>query len=195
MSTQTDNSSVAAKAEIRRLALNIFREPAVLDLFCGTYGVMFQEVWKDAAFYFGTDKKKPHSLGPTITMTAEYAAAKLNLDKYNIFDIDTYVSPWKIAEKIIDRRSPGKFALVMTSGESRGLKNGHTNALIRRGARCDGLSDYRLLSRYQHLVMLLMIRSLLDRDYIKALNGVCNITEGSNQTYYILLLLEKKAKA
>lgn len=156
----TDNSDIESKLKVRRAVMAHVNKPvSVLDLYCG-HGVMFENVWKGADKYFGVDKYSPHALGPTAKMRAEVAVRRLDLDGFNLFDVDTYNSPWVVARQILKRRGGGQFGIVLTSGEDRGLKNGYANEIIRRSIGASGLSDYRLFTRFHRLVMLLMIRSL-----------------------------------
>lgn len=158
----TDNSNEALKLEVREWLASHFDEWRVLDLYCGEQGRMYQGIWSRAAEYFGVDKFRPHKLAVTARMSAERAAQQLRLDDYNLYDLDCYDSPWGVARTILRRRGPGRFGLAMTSGEERGLKNGHSNEIIRRTIGASGLSDLRLLGRYQDLVVGLMLRSLAE---------------------------------
>ncbi len=156
----TDNSEERLKLAVRRWLADQFDDWRVLDLYCGEEGRMYQGVWSEASSYFGVDKFRPHSLATTVKMSAERASQQLRLDDYNLFDVDCYASPWAVARTICRRRGPGCFGLAMTSGEERGLKNGHSSEIIRRTIGASGLSDYRLLGRYQDMVIGLMLRSL-----------------------------------
>ena len=121
--TKTDNSSVYLKAKVRQWLLQRFDEAHVLDLYCGARGWMWRMIWKDAESYLGVDRFIPHSLATTMRMSAERASQALDLNQYNIFDVNCYSSPWKVARRICRRRDPGRFGMVLTSGEYRGMPN------------------------------------------------------------------------
>ena len=191
VSAKVDNSALPLKVGVRRWILERTEEPAVLDLYCGKVGKMYQLVWREAGTYLGTDKNEPHGLGPAIKLSAERAVSTLPLDRWNIYDIDPYDSPWAIARKIIHRRGPGLFGLVLTSGEGRGLRNGDSNEIIRRTIGASSLSNLTLLGRWQYDVMGLMIRSLLEMEGMAFSGGVQAHTGGPNPMYYFGLLLHK----
>jgi len=157
----TDNSFTEGKIAVREWLLEQVAEPAqVLDLYCGAEGQMYQGVWHKADSYFGVDKRAPHSLAPTCKMSAERAAGTFDLDAYNLFDLDCYDSPWKVARRIIQRRGSGTFGMALTSGEQHGLMSGKGNEIIRATLGIRNLSDTRLFGRFWEDVLLLMVRSL-----------------------------------
>jgi len=189
MTRQTDNSNEALKLTVRQWLAEQFDTWRVLDLYCGKNGRMYRGIWSQAEDYFGVDKYTPHQLAPTARMSAERASQQLDLDRYNLFDVDCYSSPWVVARTILHRRGPGRFGLVMTSGEDRGLRNGHANEIIRRSIGASGLSDYRLLVRYRELVIGLMLRSLGEIKGVQLLRAVKAETDRHIQ--YIGLIVEK----
>lgn len=193
MATRTrDNSNLGLKLAVRRWLLSQVDTPQVLDLYCGASGQMWQGVWREATTYLGVDKNTPHSHATTMRMSAERAVQSLDLDTYNLFDVDTYSSPWAVARKVIKRRGPGQFGLALTVGEARGLRNGNSNEIVRRSIGASGLSDYRLLGRYQDLVTGLMIRSLIEIPGISLSAGRIGKGVGNNPMVYIGLLLDNR---
>lgn len=186
---QTDNSNETLKLEVRAWLLEQIQPAQVLDLFCGQAGRMWSGVWRSADSYFGVDKHSPHCLAQTVRMSAERAVKSLDLNRYNLFDIDTYSSPWLIARRICRRRGPGTFGLALTSGEFRGLENGHSNEIIRVSIGARGLSDYRLLGRYHDLVLRLMIRSLGEIPGTHLLR--CVVTKTARNIAYLALTIDK----
>ena len=176
---------------VREWIIKAIPEPNVLDLYCGKDGMMWLHVWKHADSYFGVDKNTPHNMARTVKMSAETAVSKFDLEKYNIFDIDTYSSPWVVARRILRKKSPGRFALSLTCGESRGMKNGKSNEIIRVSTGSSGLSDYRLLYRYHDLVIKLMIRSLSEIKGITIEKAVMSQAGIQNKMSYISLLVLK----
>lgn len=189
MKQQTDNSNTELKVEVRRRTFDRIEDPVVLDLYCGT-GVMYKHVWSKADGYLGTDRDNPHDLDRTIKISAELAVANLDLRPFNIFDVDCYSSPWIVARRILRKVTPGRFGLTMTSGEDRGLKNGHSNEIIRSTLGLSHFSDLRLLGRYQKLINKLMIKSLLELPGIKPVYGAIAYTK--RNIAYIGLVLDKE---
>ncbi len=188
MNKQTDNTDIELKVAVREYVLEKIPEPAVLDLYCGS-GVMYTEVWHKAKTYLGVDKYSPHNLDRTIKLSAEMAVAKLDLSLFNLFDVDCYDSPWIVARRVLHKIGEGRYGLVMTSGEKRGFENTHTNEIIRVTLGISVLSDYRLLVRYQKLINLLMIKSLIDIKGIKPVSGVIAYT--STGIAYMGLVIDK----
>ena len=185
----TDHSRLDLKVAVRERMLDWLPEDRrVLDLYCGT-GRMYEEVWQRADTYFGVDAHKPHRLASTMKLSADAAVQMLELDEWNIFDIDCYSSPWKVARRICRKRGPGIFGLIMTSGEFRGLTGGRTNEIIRRSIGATGSSDYRLLGRHHGLIIQLMLRAIGEIKGITLLKGIKAQT--GRRVVYITLLLEK----
>ena len=188
--TRVDNTSINGKVEVRQWVIERIEKPSVLDLYCGKDGVMWEHVWKHADSYLGVDKNIPHSKARTIKTTAEKAVSKFDLEKYNIFDIDTYSSPWVMARRVLRKKKNGIFALVLTSGEYYGMKS-KTNEIIRVSTGSSGLSDYRLLSRYYDLVIGLMVKSLSEIKGIFIDKAVMFQTGRQNNMTYIGILVLK----
>ncbi len=192
---KTDNSSVELKLAVREwVGERIPRPWAVLDLYCGKDGKMFQGIWAQAESYFGVDKFQPHKLGNTARMSAEVASQRLNLDGFNIFDVDCYASLWAVARRILARRGAGTFGLALTDGEDRGMKNGHSNEIVRATLGLSHFSDLRLLSRFSDLVIDLMVRSLLEMPGVRFVAGVKGTVEKANPVRYIGLILDKHSE-
>lgn len=188
----TDNSSVELKLAVREWVASRVAQPwHVLDLYCGCNGEMYQGIWSRAEVYFGVDKFNPHKLANTARMSAEVASQRFDLDRYNIFDVDCYASPWAVARRILLRRGAGAFGIILTNGEERGFKNGNSNELVRATLGLSGFSDLRLLVRYSDLVIDLMIRSLLEIPGIRFVAGIKGTVHKTNSMRYIGLVLDK----
>lgn len=137
MKPKTDNRPKAlnAKIELRERALAYVGEAHVLDAFCGE-GVLHDAVWWRAASYVGIDRRLcwPSPIKRFCGDTPRILRA-IDLQPYNVFDLDTYGGPWVSSLVIADRRSWAegeKGALVLTSGAA-----AHT----RYGALGKGLRD------------------------------------------------------
>lgn len=187
-----DNSNVELKVAVRRAVASEIEHWRVLDLYCGSHGLMYREIWHQAESYLGTDKDMPHALAPTLRIRAELASQHFDLDSFNVFDVDCYDSPWLIARRIVRRRGPGRFALILTTGESRGLRSGSANELIRSTLGLSKFSDLRLLDRYRYVVWGVMLRSLIESaagvSCVKLVRG-----ETGRFMQYYGLLLDKRA--
>ncbi len=195
LNIQTDNSNVALKLAVRRWVWERIPEHRVLDLYCGKGGKMWEGIWKEADVYLGCDKFRPHDFATTLKISAERAVQSFDLDVYTIFDVDCYASPWAVARRILRRRGPGKFGLILTTGEERALKNGSANEIIRRSIGASELSDLRLLVKYREFVYELMLRSLGELPGITLIGGCKGVAAGAQQMLYFGLVVESEGKA
>jgi len=104
-----DNNTLGKEAKIK-IRANILNEvgadrASVLDLFCGEQGEMHAAVWSRAKNYSGVDIKYNVSDDRRRYVGDNRTFAKwLDLSKYNVFDVDSYGSPWEIMEIISKRR-------------------------------------------------------------------------------------------
>lgn len=190
--SKTDNTNIRLKLSIREWAgTRLGEEWRVLDLYCGSEGRMYSGIWYKAADYFGVDKNVPHKLANTCRMSAEVASQQLNLDDYNVFDIDPYSNPWPVARQIIRRRGAGKFAMILTSSEYRGNGFAFGCEIVRRSIGASGLSNYSMLGHFSDLVTRLMVRSLAEIDGVRLLAAARAKT--STNVEYISLVLDKQS--
>lgn len=111
-----------AKVELRRRVLSIVKPAHVLDAFCGPDGAMWSGAWREAASYAGCDAEykwgdpRRRFIGDTYTVLRS-----IDLQAFNVFDVDTFGCPWTAMLIISARRrwSPGEFgAAVITDGAS-----------------------------------------------------------------------------
>jgi hypothetical protein len=121
---QKDNepSAVRAKAQIReRVLTGIGPEQAqVFDAFAGE-GIMYREVWREAASYVGCDQEK-FVRDERLAFVGDNRRVMrcIDLGAYNVFDFDAYGSPWEQVYLMIKRRkvAPGeKIGVVLTEGQ------------------------------------------------------------------------------
>lgn len=92
---KTNNAKINAKEKLRYFK-NI-NDLSVLDIFCGS-GEMFKKTWKDAKNYEGIDIKKYDENDKRILHIGDAPAIIKNLtniNKFDIFDIDAYGSPYE----------------------------------------------------------------------------------------------------
>lgn len=117
----TDNraSAISAKVDLREKALAFVGDAHVLDAFCGR-GMMHERVWHKASSYVGIDQRLywPPAVPRFCGETTRILRA-VDLSPYNVFDLDSWGSPWHAALIIATRRSwypDERGALVLTSG-------------------------------------------------------------------------------
>ncbi len=128
---KTDNAPIAAKRQIRLSILNTIKNPRVCEVFCGA-GEMYRSVWYKAEDYIGIDKRKFFDERITICGDAEKAIRTINLNDYNIFDIDAYGSPYNILSYIVQNRTEkGELAFVLTDGSAMDLRLGRVSRGLR----------------------------------------------------------------
>lgn len=89
-----DNTMEPEKIELRKRYLP--KDAVVLDLFCGN-GNMYKGAYENRVdYYHGVDKGKVHDKQICTLMDNEQFIIKHSIDKYNVFDLDAYGSPWKL---------------------------------------------------------------------------------------------------
>lgn len=118
--TKTDNNPRAHKAKIaiRQSVLTAIAKPIVFDAFAGS-GEMYSAVWKDAAAYTGCDQKPQKDSRLMFCADNRRVMRAIDLAAFNVFDFDSYGSPWEQAI-ILAARRPVKageaIGLVLTEG-------------------------------------------------------------------------------
>jgi hypothetical protein len=148
---QTYNRPTAHKAKIdlRKNVLEHVAPAHVFDAFCGPAGEMWQAVWKDADSYVGCDVEyeltdpRPRFVADNIRVLRT-----LDLQRFNIFDIDAFGSPWTQLLVLAARR---KWALgerggvVITDGSVNKSKFGVLGGAHRQllGAQCTMVAPSR----------------------------------------------------
>lgn len=121
LGVKTDNNPQAFKAKvaIRRNVLGaIGADATVFDAFAGS-GKMFSEVWKDAGSYTGCDLKPQRDSRLMFCADNRRVMRAIDLSKFNVFDFDSYGSPWVQAVILADRRrvAPGEqIGVILTEG-------------------------------------------------------------------------------
>lgn len=122
---KTDNAKINAKQDLRNNIKQYFNELHVLEVYCGS-GEMYRDVWHVAQTYTGIDQKKQFDGRHTICGDACKAVSVIDLDGFNVFDIDAYGSPYDVLNIILSRYQ-GDFkraAFVVTDGGGMDLKMG-----------------------------------------------------------------------
>lgn len=119
---KVDNHAARAPAKValrRALLAEIGAGKAhVLDAFAGA-GAMHRAVWHEAASYVGCDLRWFGGERPAHVVDNMRLLRCLNLDRFTVFDLDAYGSPWKQATIMAARRqlAPGeRIGLALTDG-------------------------------------------------------------------------------
>jgi hypothetical protein len=127
------NSAATMKAKIatRRAAIkHVGPEVAgvhVFDAFCGK-GEMREQVWNEADTYVGCDKRyTPFESVRRFVGDNRVVLRSVDLQPYNIFDLDAFGSPWGCALIIAARRKwkpKERGAVIVTDGSGGKLRFG-----------------------------------------------------------------------
>jgi len=127
---KTNNTNATnAKKKLRYRSLNSVSMSNVLELCCGD-GVMYDNVWHNADSYLGVDIKKSSNKSMiSIVQDAVVYIKKHDISMVTIFDIDTYGSPYKCLNAIINRLiktySSGNISFCVTDGIQMDLRMGN----------------------------------------------------------------------
>jgi hypothetical protein len=132
-----DNNPQAhrAKVKMRELVFSAIAEqaePKVFDAFAGT-GQMYSEVWRRAALYTGCDKKLQRDSRLMFCADNRRVMRAINLQPFNIIDLDSYGSPWEQCVILAERRKvqPGELiGIVLTDGAGFNYKMNSVPAAI-----------------------------------------------------------------
>jgi hypothetical protein len=117
---KTDNNPQAFKAKvtIRRNVLAAVGEAKVFDAFAGS-GQMYSAVWREAASYTGCDQKLQRDERLMFCADNRRVMRAIDLTAFNLFDLDSYGSPWVQTVILADRRkvqSGEVIGLILTEG-------------------------------------------------------------------------------
>jgi len=135
---KVENSSEGKgrKVAIREAALEWAAPSRVFDAFCGTEGAMHAAVWSRAESYVGCDTEwTPADARRRLVCDNRRALRVLELEAFNVFDLDAFGSPWEQALIIAHRRrwEPGeRGALVVTDGSGLRTRFGFLPAALAR---------------------------------------------------------------
>ena len=133
--TNNHPAAAKAKAELRRLVLDEVGadRAAVFDAFAGD-GKMFEAVWSRAAQYTGCDLVWYRDQRTAFVADNRRVLRAIALDRFNIFDLDAYGSPWEQALIVADRRpvaSGERIGMLLTEGSGLNLKLGGMSLALR----------------------------------------------------------------
>lgn len=103
--------ALRAKIKIREYVYCATRaeQNRVLDVFCGVDGLMYKHVWKRCALnehglYVGIDQEWPRDERRVFVGDNRRILRAIDLDDFNIFDLDSHGAPWEQAVIIAHRR-------------------------------------------------------------------------------------------
>lgn len=122
MTVKVHNSSLELKAKQRELTLATLGDAKawrVLETHGGR-GLMAQKVYADAALRVSvdTDEETEHN----VHVAAEDFLRAVDLQKFNVFDVDPYGAPWECLWLIGRRRTPTEpIVIFLTSGDVGGI--------------------------------------------------------------------------
>jgi hypothetical protein len=127
---KVDNAkpALAAKIDIRRRIMAALCEPPrVFDAFAGA-GHMHRAVWSDAPVYVGCDLKWSRDSRIAYVADNRRVMRAIDLQAFNLFDLDAYGSPWEQALILAARRGllrPGeRLGVALTDGQSMRIRLG-----------------------------------------------------------------------
>lgn len=135
MATQVHNAetAVSAKVQLRRHVLDALTPELafVFDAFAGP-GAMFDAVWHRAAGYVGCDIE--WFKDERLCYVADNCRLMrcLDLQRFTVFDLDAFGSPWEQAVILAARRqlAPGeRVAVLLTEGDGKNTRFGGSYAM------------------------------------------------------------------
>lgn len=97
---KTNNAKIDAKIKLRQVI--DCKESSVLECFCGK-GEMFKAVWKDAHYYEGIDIEAQNDNRIVHQGDCALILKKINIEKFDVFDIDAYGSPYECLQIIVQK--------------------------------------------------------------------------------------------
>lgn len=175
-----------AKAEIRRNVLNTVGPSArVFDAFAGP-GLMYREVWKDAAGYVGCDERWYRDERVCYVADNRRVMRCIDLSAFAIFDLDAFGSPWEQAMILCARRKIGpgeRIGVVLTQGLA---KRQQSLALLRMAGLDDALRQ-KVGSLHAEVVERAMM-GLVKRMHGRIVKAWKATTEAQNMTYLGLVI-------
>lgn len=124
--TDNHNASAAGKIELRQNVAKEIGAVRVFDAFAGS-GEMWKSVWQYADVYIGCDKRYFIDERTAYVADNRRVMRSIDLGKFNVFDLDSYGSPWETALIVAGRRrilTGEKIGLVLTDGSGLKLKQG-----------------------------------------------------------------------
>ena len=193
---KTDNAKNTAKntakIAIRNDVLTLFGDDSrVLDVFCGKLQ-MYDEVWHKCSLYKGVDIRKVFVKGVDTHCCDNLKYIKFNdIREFNIFDIDSYGSPYiqlyEILNQLVDSDA-GRVGFCITDGVNMDMKMGRVCAGVRL---LSGIKENRIKKihkNHDNLIKIIIMNcaKMLNKRviYSKISKGVT----GASMRYYAFVL-------
>lgn len=130
-----------AKIEVRKLVLDaIGKDARVFDAYAGQ-GAMHAAVWSKAASYVGCDLELVRDRRTAFVADNRRVLRALDLERFNLFDLDAYGSPWEQALIIATNRrvrAGERIGFAITEGSALKLKLGGMPAALKAIAGVSG---------------------------------------------------------
>lgn len=168
-----DPIGLAAKVDLRRRVLEAMPGARVLDLFCGR-GEMHRAVWRNAASYVGCDCRPWIATDPPRFVADNRRLLRsLDLQQFDVFDVDSWGSPWEQLEIIMHRRDWAvgeKGAVILTDGASASAKF-RSGRLPNDMARIAGVQMAPRTSTGAGSMIELALRRWMERSRVKAVQA------------------------
>lgn len=186
---KTNNAKTTVKKELRMSVFEGIENQKVLEIFCGA-GEMYNAVWKDADKYTGIDKVKFFDVRHTICGDAEKGLRLIDVNDYNIFDIDAYGSPYEILNYILEKLTEEnrRIGFVVTDGIDMDLKLGRLCSGLRRFVGYD-----HHIAKRAHILHDEFINIVLEKIKERLKGEIVNFkiahgTKGSSMRYYSFIV-------
>lgn len=161
MKTLTDNSDPVAKKMIRQWLIEEMggaNNTKVLELF-GGMGHIHDDCYVDppVAAHMAFEKRKVNR--PTWLQGDNRTLLQGRVNGWNLYDLDAYASPWRLANDICRMREDGVFSMALTCGIYRALNAGTVEAFISQRIGLMGLGwNVGIITRwYPNIVEWLML--------------------------------------
>ena len=186
---KTDNASYPAKRTIRKEVFDFHDDVNVLEVFCGS-GIMYRDVWKDAQRYKGIDKRKFFDERDLICGDSMKALTLVDLDDFNVIDIDAYGSPYNELNYIVKNMTFNeRKTFIITDGSSMDLRMGRVSVGLRE---LTGINFHEL--KKAHLIhdelIMTIIKNIESQTKTKASHfKIAKGLTGSQMRYYMFSLL------
>lgn len=153
-----DNAAGLArgKIELRQWVLSQVQPARVFDVFAGIDGEMHRGAWKDADAYVGCDARWDPAADDRSRYVSDFRRVlrSVDLQPWNVFDVDSYGMPWEAMLIIGARRrwAAGELGAVVCTDSALRAKFGYAS---HAQVAAVGLVDRKLgkTSREQHRSM------------------------------------------
>lgn len=179
---KTNNAKITAKQELRKI--DDIDNLAVLDIYCGA-GEMYNAVWKSAKYYEGIDIKKFDDGRKLHVGDAPQVLKSIDIDKFDVFDIDAYGSPYECLSIIISKIMTKKQRhFVITDGIEIDLRMGNVEQFFGLLSGITALKINNIHKIHDHLIIMIL-RNIEKKLNTKVSNfSIAKGKTGSGMRYY-----------